>query len=218
MSFGRGAVTVVPAAVTDPDVALSIPPMMASSVDLPQPEGPSRQTNSPLRISSDTLSSACTFCDASRPAKTIDTPSIAIAVGAAAFARLASATDAAAAAATPAVTSELHRDELIVVDRLGIRDKVEDFEILQGMTDDIKRRHVPCAVGREAADLGVIDLRHDALAHLHDFGARLHREVLVGLHEGDRLEPAAQEPLQQFRSFCDHVIGGQDDMRVEVLL
>src|SRR5712675_2761906 len=79
MSLGRGDVTAVPATVTDPEVCLSIPPIWASSVDLPQPEGPSKQTNSPWRMSSDTLSSACTFCDASRPAKTIDTRSIAMA-------------------------------------------------------------------------------------------------------------------------------------------
>src|SRR5882724_625517 len=126
MSLGRGAVTAVPATVTNPEVCLSIPPMLASSVDLPQPEGPSRQTNSPLRMSSETLSSAWTFCEASRPAKTIDTRSIAIAVAAAAFVRVASVMDA--AAATPAVTSELHRNKLIVVDRPGLRDEVEDFE------------------------------------------------------------------------------------------
>src|SRR6266436_2287594 len=130
MSLGRGAVTTVPATVNDPEVCLSIPPMLASSVDLPQPEGPSRQTNSPLRISSDTLSSACTFCDASRPAKTFDTRSIAMAVGAVARGGLASVMDA--AVATSGATSELHRNKLVVVDGLGIRNEVEDFEILQG--------------------------------------------------------------------------------------
>ena len=60
MSFGRGPFTGAPSTVTEPAVASSIPPIMASSVLLPQPEGPSRQTNSPWPISSETSSSACT--------------------------------------------------------------------------------------------------------------------------------------------------------------
>jgi hypothetical protein len=59
--------------VIDPAVGLSIPPMMLRSVLLPQPEGPSRQTNSPLRTSIETSSSACTLCAASRPVKVIET-------------------------------------------------------------------------------------------------------------------------------------------------
>jgi len=44
--------------VTPPDVGAINPPMMLSSVLLPQPDGPSRHTNSPRLISSETLSSA----------------------------------------------------------------------------------------------------------------------------------------------------------------
>ena len=68
-----GRSTGTPATVTTPAVGASNPPMMLSKVDLPQPDGPSRQTNSPLRISSETSSSASTLCAASRPMKFIDT-------------------------------------------------------------------------------------------------------------------------------------------------
>src|SRR5258708_6606838 len=155
MSLGRGAVTAVPATVTEPEVCLSIPPIWASSVDLPQPEGPSRQTNSPCRMSSDTLSSACTFCDASRPANTIDTRSIAMAVGTLAGVE---SIMGGATAILSSVTSEFHRHEGVVIDRFGLRHEVEDFEFPQRIADDIEGRHVPRAVGREAADLRVIDL------------------------------------------------------------
>ena len=43
---------------TDPDVGCTKPPRMPSSVVLPEPEGPSSDTNSPGAISSDTSSSA----------------------------------------------------------------------------------------------------------------------------------------------------------------
>src|SRR5437016_3220045 len=103
-----------------------MPPMMLSSVLLPQPEGPSRQTNSPLRISSETSSSACTLCAASRPANVIDTRSTTTGGGAARV-----DTDGAAAARVSAITSELHRNELVVVDCLRLRHEVEDTEVFE---------------------------------------------------------------------------------------
>src|SRR5436190_1984574 len=219
MSLGRGRSTGLPATVTAPAIGCSIPPMMLSSVLLPQPEGPSRQTNSPLRMSTETSSSACTLCAASRPVKTIDTWSTAM-VGTAAAPAAASRMDMIAASVRwrSAVTSELHRHELVVVDRLRLRDEVQDSQVLQRFPDDVDGHRVPRAVGREAADLGVVDLRHDALAHLDHPGTGFHRGGLVGLHEGDGLEPAAQEAPQQLRPLLDHLVGGVDDVRVEMLL
>src|SRR5258708_565570 len=162
MSLGRGAVTGLPATITEPDVGLSIPPMWASSVDLPQPEGPSRQTNSPWRMSSDTLSRAWTFCDASRPAKTIDTRSIAMAVGALAVLETIIWDGSGrrnGKSVTSSVTSEFHGDEFVVMDDFRLRNEVEDFKFLQRIADDIEGSHIPGAIGREAADLRVIDLR-----------------------------------------------------------
>src|SRR5512139_1126093 len=45
---------------TDPDDAVVKPAMMRRAVDLPQPEGPSSETNSPLPMSSSKSSSART--------------------------------------------------------------------------------------------------------------------------------------------------------------
>ena len=58
-------------AETSPDVGCSSPATRDSSVDLPQPEAPMRQVNSPGGTSSDTLSSART-ADSPRP-NTLDT-------------------------------------------------------------------------------------------------------------------------------------------------
>ena len=51
-------VTALPLDVTDPLVAGSKPARILSSVDFPQPEGPSRQKNSPSLISTSMPSSA----------------------------------------------------------------------------------------------------------------------------------------------------------------
>src|SRR5438876_7398674 len=51
----------VPSASTLPLLASSSPEMMLSNVDLPQPLGPSRQTNSPISISRSTGRSASTL-------------------------------------------------------------------------------------------------------------------------------------------------------------
>src|SRR6187402_3136396 len=121
--------------------------MMLSSVDLPQPEGPSRQTNSPRRMSRVMTSSACTRCDASRPGKIIDTCSTAIAAAPAAR-----PDDAAVVivASPPAVTSELHWNELVIVDRPGLRDRLQDTELDERLADNVDRGRIPGTVGREA--------------------------------------------------------------------
>src|SRR5262245_23488936 len=207
----------MPEIVTVPAVGCVKPPMMLSSVLLPQPEGPSRQTNSPLRMSSETSSRARTLCDASRPTKVIETRSTLMAA-----APDAAASDAEATGAwirwLSAVTSDFYRDELVVVDHLRIRDEVEDPKVLERIADHIDRDRIPGAVGREASHLVVIDPRHDALAHLHHLGARLHDEILVRPHEGHGFEPGPQEAPQLFGPLLDHLIGGKDDVRVEVLL
>src|SRR5215467_12343327 len=205
-SRGRGRSTFVPAIVTDPAVGCVRPPMMLSSVLLPQPEGPSRQTNSPLRISSETSSSACTLCEASRPGKVIDTWSMAMTPGASSRAVLVNAS----ACCCSGVTSQVYRDELVVVNRFRLRNEVEDAEVLERIADDIDRHRIPRTVAREAGHLRVIDSRRDALSHLHHLGARFHREVLIGPHERHGLEPAAQQPAQELRALLDHLVGGID--------
>src|SRR5947207_3122865 len=103
--------------------------MMASSVLLPQPEGPSRHTNSPWRMLSDTSSSAITVCEVSRPTKVIDTWSIVI-IGedAAPTALSRAARSGAFTCSRSAATSDFYRDELVVVDGLGVRNEVQNAE------------------------------------------------------------------------------------------
>ena len=57
---GLGPLIGAPSIVIDPSVCLSIPAMTFSSVDFPQPEGPSSARNSPDRISTSNFSSAVT--------------------------------------------------------------------------------------------------------------------------------------------------------------
>src|SRR6267142_1236372 len=211
-SRGRGRSIVIPEIETEPAVGCASPPMMLSSVLLPQPDGPSRQTNSLLRISSEMSSSACTLCEASCPEKVIDTWSTAMTVSSRVV--LVNAW----ACCCSAVTSQVYRDELVVVNDFRLRDEVEDAELLERIADDVDRHRIPRSVGREVRHLGIVDFRRDALAHVHDLGARLHGEVLVGLHEGHRLEPAAQEPTQQLSALLDHLVAGKDDVGVEMLL
>src|SRR3954452_18021727 len=49
---GPGPATGLPHISSSPSLGVSKPPTMRSSVDLPQPEGPIRQTNSPFSIRS----------------------------------------------------------------------------------------------------------------------------------------------------------------------
>src|SRR4051812_44339530 len=219
MSFGRGPFTGAPPTVTEPAVALSIPPIMASSVLLPQPEGPSRHTNSPWRIFRETSSRATTVCEASRPTNVIDTLSMAI-IGEDAARASSSRADRSGtfALSRSAATSDFYRDELVVVDRFRFRDEVENAEVLQRIPNDVDGLRIPSAVGGEAPDLGVVNFGDDTLAHLNNARARLHGSSLIGLHKGHGLEPAAQEAAQQFRPFLDHLVGGEDDVGVEMLL
>src|SRR5882724_4363241 len=46
-SFGATLLTIRPPIVISPDVTVSRPAIMASSVDFPQPDGPTSTTNSP---------------------------------------------------------------------------------------------------------------------------------------------------------------------------
>ena len=57
---GCGPVTLSVPTVNSPEVAGINPPMIRSSVDLPQPEGPMIEKNSPAWTSRETLSTAGT--------------------------------------------------------------------------------------------------------------------------------------------------------------
>src|SRR5262245_29560050 len=208
MSSGRGLVTGVPLTVTVPAVCFSMPPMMLSSVLLPQPDGPSRQTNSPLRISSETSSSASTRWLGSRPGNSIDTWLTEIAGACAPDVPV----DAVAAplAFPPALTSKLHRHELVVVDRARIWQRIEDAEILERFADHFDRHRIPRTVAREAVNLRIVDAVHDAFAHVDRLGRDLHSLGLVRMDERDGLEPSAQEAAQRVGAFFDHVVGGED--------
>ena len=50
-SFGATELTSLPSMRISPSLTLSSPAIMASSVDLPQPDGPTRAMNSPVRAS-----------------------------------------------------------------------------------------------------------------------------------------------------------------------
>src|SRR5271155_2437911 len=50
-SFGATEFTSVPSMRISPSLTVSSPAIMASSVDLPQPDGPTSATNSPVRAS-----------------------------------------------------------------------------------------------------------------------------------------------------------------------
>src|SRR6185503_2105962 len=76
LSFGRAWVASRPSISTRPEETVSIPAIIRSRVDLPQPEGPTRTRNSPSAISSETRWTASalppgkvlvTSCSAIRP-------------------------------------------------------------------------------------------------------------------------------------------------------
>src|SRR3954471_627310 len=217
MSFGRGPFTGAPPTVTEPALARNIPPMMASSVLLPQPEGPSKHTNSPWRILSETSSSATTVCEASRPTNVIDTRSMAIIGETAPTALSRPGRSGAFTCSRSPATSDFYRRKLVVVDRLRFRDEVENAEVLQRIPNDVDGLRIPSAVGGEAPNLGVVNFGDDTLAHLNNARARLHGSSLIGLHKSHRLEPAAQEAAQQFRPFLDHLVASENDVGVEML-
>src|SRR5262249_244312 len=60
------------------------------------------------------------------------------------------------------LSSESHRNELVVVDRLRLRHGGEDSELLERMPDHVDRRRAPGAVDRETRDLRVVDFGGDA--------------------------------------------------------
>ena len=70
-SLGSGPRTAASPTVTPPDDGVSKPPMMFSSVLFPQPDGPSKLTNSPRLTSSETSSSATASGAPLVPAKSL---------------------------------------------------------------------------------------------------------------------------------------------------
>src|SRR5262249_26161965 len=90
-------------------------------------------------------------------------------------------------------SSESHPHELVVVDRLRLRHGAEDSKVLERMPDDVDRCRAPGPVDREARDLRVVDFGGDAWLDLDGPSLGCHDEILVRPHEGDGLEPAAQE-------------------------
>src|ERR1700722_16420735 len=83
ISLGEGPLTLRPFTHTSPELGDNSPPMMLSNVLLPQPLGPSRQTNSLRRISTSTASRAATWRTGEPPAKLLETPRTLIAHAAA---------------------------------------------------------------------------------------------------------------------------------------
>src|SRR5258707_3097911 len=114
-------------------------------------------------------------------------------------------------------SSESYWNELVVVDRLGLRHGAEDSELLERMPEDVDPRRAPGAGAREAGDLRVVDFGGDAGLDLDGPGLGCHDEIFVRPHEGDGLEPAAQETPQQVRPLVDAVVGCKDDVSVEIL-
>src|SRR5450631_3790129 len=58
-----------------------------------------------------------------------------------------------------------HRDELVVVERLGVGDRGQDAQLLERRPDHVDGFGIPRAVRGKAGHLGVVDLLHHALAH-----------------------------------------------------
>src|SRR6478736_3569682 len=71
MRPGSGPATGLPSTFTSPRVSLRKPPRMLSIVDLPQPDGPTIQTNSPGRMSKLMFSRTWTCCPAALPGNDI---------------------------------------------------------------------------------------------------------------------------------------------------
>src|SRR5271169_2414210 len=103
-------------------------------------------------------------------------------------------------------SSEPHRDELVVVQRLGVGHGRQGPQFLERSADHVDRLRIPGAVRGEAGNLGVVDLLDDALAHIERALLRFHRELPVRPHEGDGLEPGAQKAPQHVRALLDHVV------------
>src|SRR5262245_52264563 len=114
-------------------------------------------------------------------------------------------------------TSESDGNELVGIELLRVRDAVEDAELVERMADDVERRHAPGAVVGEARDLRVVHFHHHARLDLDRLAGDANGGVLVGFHEADGLEPAAQEPLHHVAAFFDGIVGGEDDVRIEIL-
>src|SRR5262245_36182061 len=189
----RGSATSFPSIVTRPRLTGSRPPTSRSSVDFPQPEGPTRQTNSLRRIEIETSVSAATR-SRSRETKCLETLSISIT-------RAGSLLDQGGV------------DRLLVVpfriELLGVSNRfpcereplgalLAPAELLGMVVEDESQRgaHTPQAIVE--CDLG--DLLDVQLAGFLRVVAR----ELEGLPDG------AQEALRQVRLLGDHLVAGDD--------
>src|SRR5712671_2039892 len=132
---GSGPLTTASCTVTAPSVGSISPPIILSRVLFPQPDGPSRQRNSPRLISSDTWSRASTVCEARGSPYRWVTFATEIATEFSASAALgegcAKFTDFLVAIGPPDASVYSHRHELSVVKRGGCGQDVQDTQILE---------------------------------------------------------------------------------------
>src|ERR1700722_10905631 len=214
-SRGNGSPrTGLPSTLTSPCVGATSPPTMLRSVLLPHPDGPKRHTNSPRRMSSDTLSSARTDCGELMSPKRWLTLRIEIASGL-------SAAPCEWAARTWLSTSvrsflEFHGRETSVVKVLGLRHLPENAEFLERHANDLECLRRKRAVVGQHLDLFVIDPVDDLFAQPHRLGDRLDRRRAIVAHEGRDLEPGAQHPQHQGRILLTHGVCREYDVSVEV--
>ena len=84
------------------------------------------------------------------------------------------------------------------------------------MTSIATGSHAPSV--EKTADLGVVDFRRDARAPATTLAPDFTAKSLLAFMKATVLNQPRRKPPQQVRTLLDHLVGGEDDVRVEVLL
>src|SRR5262245_38218176 len=195
----RGSATSLPSIITRPWLTGSRPPTSRSSVDFPQPEGPTRQTNSLREIEIETLLRAA-IRSRSRERKCLETFSISI-------------------TRTGSLCDEGRVDRLLVVPfriellRVGNRlpGEVEPLRALLApavllgvIVEDEGQRGAHAAQAVVECDLG------------DPFDVQLTGFLGVVARELEGFLDGAQEAPRQVRLLGDHLVGGDDGGRKDL--
>src|SRR5262245_14177281 len=195
----RGSATRLPSIITRPWLTGSRPPTSRNSVDFPQPEGPTRQTNSLRRMEIETLVRAATR-SRSRETKCLETFSISI-------------------TRTGSLLHQRCVDRLLVVPF-----RIELLRVRNGLPGE---REPLGALFAPAVLLGVI-VEDEGQRGAHatqavvegDFGDLLDVQLTgflwVVARELEAFLDGAQEAPRQVRLLGDHLVGGDDGGREDL--
>src|SRR6185437_3395135 len=217
ISLGRGPRSGCPETSTLPLLGSISPPTTLSSVLLPQPLGPIRQSSSPRRMSSEVSASARTYCVSPASPNWWPTPLMRTATSPAVIsAKPCRRETGPSAAFGRSVLLCCRGEESLGVKLAHIRFGRQRVQIDERFGQDVETLFIEMAVAREHRHYVIVGSANDVRILLQDLSVDCDGLGLVGAHKGDGFEPALDKRPDGVGPGCDQIIGREDHMGDEL--